>query len=357
MRAKEYIHLHQQELKHPDIVKQVISDLLPLRLDKVATGEYMNSRLSADTRYQHYLLKKELFERGNALQTEEPSYEPMEGEVSMDIASEVREDLFHAVEHDGSFGYLFYILGTEQNARRNSEPIDCIPNAERIVQRLIENRDDYPKENLDGYINENLNYQQYNMLVDGHYWEDDDAIYLKYYNRVYEIYDELRLRKQSISAIKGFLREQIFDSDAEKYWTLAFIVTLIEDANEIDSCLDRCKQEILRIINPIKNNVIKEPSNENKKVSLVHLSKKKGTKLDMIRVFNSLYELGKFEDENGKKLTKKEFFIAVGEFMNIDLEHYDKDLSNSMASSVAYEKQTRIFDEMKEKHQEIYNSK
>lgn len=63
------------------------------------------------------------------------------------------------------------------------------------------------------------------------------------------------------------------------------------------------------------------------------------------------------EDANGGRLTKKEYMIAFGKAFNIDLSDYDKDLSNSMASSVAFEKQTRIFDDMKVKHQEIYNSK
>ncbi len=107
----------------------------------------------------------------------------------------------------------------------------------------------------------------------------------------------------------------------------------------------------------MKSAIVNEPESHGKKPSPVHLNKKKGNKLDIIRVFNALYELGKFVDDKGDKLTKKDYFIAVGEFMNVDLEHYDKDLSNSMSSSVAYDKQTRIYDEMKEKHQEIYNSK
>ena len=57
------------------------------------------------------------------------------------------------------------------------------------------------------------------------------------------------------------------------------------------------------------------------------------------------------------KLTKKDFMMAFGRTFNLDLTDYDKDLSNSMASSTAYDKQTRIFDDMKEKHLEIYNSK
>lgn len=91
--------------------------------------------------------------------------------------------------------------------------------------------------------------------------------------------------------------------------------------------------------------------------SPVYLAKKKGNKIDIIRIANTIYELGMVVDANGAKLTKKEFIIAFGKTFNLDLSDYDKDLSNSMASSVAYDKQTRIFDDMKEKHQKIYNSK
>lgn len=97
-----------------------------------------------------------------------------------------------------------------------------------------------------------------------------------------------------------------------------------------------------------------QPSPE---TSPVYLAKRKGNKIDLIRIANAIYELGMVEDANGGRLTKKEYMIAFGKAFNIDLSDYDKDLSNSMASSVAFEKQTRIFDDMKVKHQEIYNSK
>ena len=356
MRAKEYINVHKQDLKHAEIVSQIIEDLQPLRMDKKATCEYMKNHLFADIRYQHYMLQKELFEKGNAMQTKEPYFTTIEGEISMRISAEIREELFHAIKEDKSFGYLFYILGTEQNSHHNSDPIDCIPNAERIVQGISENRDDYPKDFLDGFINDNLNYQQYNILQDGHYCNDDDSIYLSYFNRVYTIYDELRLKKQSISNVRNYLRELSFENEVQKFWTLSYIVTLINEIKIEDDCLNRCKQELIRIIEPIKKNVIKD-KNENQIKSPVYLSPKKGNKLDIIRVFNSLYELGKFVGKNGDKITKKEFFIAAGNFMNLDLEHYDKDLSNSTASSVAFEKQVRIFNEMKDKMIEIYNKK
>ena len=99
------------------------------------------------------------------------------------------------------------------------------------------------------------------------------------------------------------------------------------------------------------------PSPNTQEPSPVYLAKRKGNKIDLIRIANAIYELGMVEDANGGRLTKKEYMIAFGKAFNIDLSDYDKDLSNSMASSVAFEKQTRIFDDMKVKHQEIYNSK
>lgn len=81
------------------------------------------------------------------------------------------------------------------------------------------------------------------------------------------------------------------------------------------------------------------------------------SKIDLIRIMNAWYECGKVVDANGGKLTKKEFFTWVGKIFNIDLTTYDKDLSNSMSSSVAYDKQIQIFEELQEKHKSIYQSK
>lgn len=228
MRAKEYLNQHRHDLKYAEVVGQIIDDLLPLRKDKEATNAYMNRRLSADIRFQHYLLKKELFERGNAMQPEEPVFEDLEGEINKDISIEVRKELFCVIREDDSFGYLFYILGTEYNAHHSGEPIDCVPDSEQILRSIIDNRDDYPKKKLDSFINEDLNYRQYCTLLDGNYWADDDTLYLKYFNRVYQIYDELRLRRGSMSEVKKYLQEQKFDNDAEKFWIYSFIITLIE---------------------------------------------------------------------------------------------------------------------------------
>lgn len=91
--------------------------------------------------------------------------------------------------------------------------------------------------------------------------------------------------------------------------------------------------------------------------STLYLSERKGTKIDFIRMMNAWYECGNVVDAHGQRPTKKDFFIQVGRLFHIDLSHYDNDLSGSMSSSVALEKQTLIFDRLKEKHEEIYNSK
>lgn len=91
--------------------------------------------------------------------------------------------------------------------------------------------------------------------------------------------------------------------------------------------------------------------------SPLYLSSDKGTKIDLIRIMNAWFECGKVEGSNGKRPTKKEFFTWVGRLFNIDLADYDKDLSNSMATGTGIEKQTRIFEELKSKQEQIYNSK
>ena len=67
--------------------------------------------------------------------------------------------------------------------------------------------------------------------------------------------------------------------------------------------------------------------------------------------------VAKWQLPMGASLQKREYFTWGGKLFNIDLANYDKDLSNSMSTGVAYDKQTQIFDELKEKHTNIYDSK
>ena len=90
--------------------------------------------------------------------------------------------------------------------------------------------------------------------------------------------------------------------------------------------------------------------------SPIALVARKGNKIDFIRIANAIYELGMVEHTGGGRLTKTDYFTALGRAFNIDLSGYAKDLSTSMNGSDDG-KQTQIFDDMKRKHMEIWNSK
>ena len=89
--------------------------------------------------------------------------------------------------------------------------------------------------------------------------------------------------------------------------------------------------------------------------SPVHLSTTRGTKIDLIRVVNSLYELGFFTDSNGGKISKKEVMTAIGASVGIDLSTYDNDLSRSLSDSTKLEKHLAIFERLREKMEEVFN--
>lgn len=91
--------------------------------------------------------------------------------------------------------------------------------------------------------------------------------------------------------------------------------------------------------------------------SPVSLSTEKGQKIDFIRIINVMYEQGRFKGKESEKVTKKTVFTTIGKALNIDLSNYDKDLSRSWSDSTKLEKHTKVFDDMKEKMIEIWNSR
>ena len=67
--------------------------------------------------------------------------------------------------------------------------------------------------------------------------------------------------------------------------------------------------------------------------------------------------MGMVTGENGNKLLKKDFFTAMGRALNVDLSNYDNDLARSLSDSTALDKHLKVFIEMREKMEEIFNSK
>ena len=252
MRAKEYIEQNKSSINHLDEVKRIIDELLPLRMSKEKTDEYYNNVLSADIRLRNYLLQKELYEKKNAMQLEEPSFVEIPNEIPTDHISEIRETLFQVIRTDESFGYLFFLLGTEQNAKHKSEPIDCIPNAERIKNAIGKNRDDYPKATLDDYLDDDFNYKHYDSLISENQYPDDQSVLLEHFNKAYLIYDELRCRKHKISEVRQYCNGLDFTSEKEQYFQLQFVISMIERYESNDEQLNRVKKELQKKIEPLQ---------------------------------------------------------------------------------------------------------
>jgi hypothetical protein len=149
MRAKDYIEKNKNSISHLEEVIQAITALYPLRSDEVATGEYHERILTADWRYQKYRYSAMDYELNKSIMAgQKPVFTYNPGEIDKDIAPQVRLELLQAVEQDKSFGYLFYLLASEQN--RNPGRLftyDCVPDREEIEKAIGFDWDD-AKEHL-----------------------------------------------------------------------------------------------------------------------------------------------------------------------------------------------------------------
>ena len=88
----------------------------------------------------------------------------------------------------------------------------------------------------------------------------------------------------------------------------------------------------------------------------LHLSTKKGFKVNFIRVINCLYELSYFTDRKGNDVTKKEVFKTFGNAINQDLSGFHNDLSAAKSAANSDMKNTlAVFEQMYAKQQESNN--
>ncbi|WP_288572154.1 hypothetical protein [Segatella copri] len=356
MRAKEKLIAQADKLAYAKEIDKILSDLLPLRLDKEATEDYYNNVLTPDIRKQNYDLQLKMHERKNAMQIEIPTEEHYQEELSLDIAKEIRKELFNIISEDKSFGYLYYLLGTERNAKKGNVPIDCIPNRKTIKQTIKTNRDDYPKKNLDSYLEDRFNYTQYDSVI-SKFIADTDVV-LSIFNMAYQVFDVVRCYKNKVSKIGNYLNSFKFSNELEKYLTLCLAKNLFDAFCSTDDTTYHCIREIERIIEPLQSKYSESSNTEcSGKKSRIHLNIQKGMKLDFIRVLNAMYEKGFFKDEQQNKISKKEVFETFGECLNMDLSKFQNDLSRSLTDSTALEKHLKVFEDLKDKMEEIFNSR
>lgn len=358
IRAKEYIVYHSEEIKHIDIIRKIISDLLPLRNNKTQTDQYYTEILESDVRRKVYLMQKDLYDQKNAMQQEEPKLIFYDNEVPYEEAAEIRNELFSVIRGDKSFGYLFFQLGNEQNAKLKGEPIDCIPNKKVIMTAICNNRDDYPKTSLDDYLDDDFNYAQNEILLKSGFSETDTNDILSIFNLAYQIYDEIRCKKSKISEVRAYLKEeqsQYIERKSILGYALVIVTNLIKEFSSNDSTMDRVSNEMSKVQFNIGINIptadIIEPS--------IQLNSSRGLKLNFIRVINILCELGFFCNSSIQtSATKKSVFTAFGKLLDCNLTDFQKQLSTAKMSAKADNKsQLKIFDDMLAKQREIINEK
>lgn len=90
-----------------------------------------------------------------------------------------------------------------------------------------------------------------------------------------------------------------------------------------------------------------ETNNTSKSEPLFKISDKKGSKTDLIRVLNALYELRLIDKTNGQIPTKQEFIETMGEYLGCDLSKYHTNLSQAFQNQ-PLEVNLKVFEKMKE---------
>lgn len=248
MRAKEYIAQHEATLRYPEEIRRLIAEFIPLRSDKQKTVDCYNRTLIADIRLQANLFAKDLYERNNAMQTARPEpFQLQKGEIPVETASGIRDELFEVISEDKTFGYLYFLLGNLRNSQRPTNPIDCVPDENEITEALKISRDDYPKTDLAEYLDDDINYNQYSILTAAGI--TDEAELLDWFNNAYRVFDEIRLIKANpITAVRYYHNDTSCPTETAKTLTYRFIATLIEVLNPKDKRLTRVKEELLRAL-------------------------------------------------------------------------------------------------------------
>ncbi len=120
-RAKDVLQTLKKEIPSNLLsdIERVLTDLYLIRDSESKTEEYYNRFLHADYRYQ--------------IRDRDYQFNYNEGEIDKNIAKEFRFHLLKLVKDDPSFGYIYYLLGVEQNCHWGSVVYDCVPKEYNIL--------------------------------------------------------------------------------------------------------------------------------------------------------------------------------------------------------------------------------
>ena len=83
-------------------------------------------------------------------------------------------------------------------------------------------------------------------------------------------------------------------------------------------------------------------------IPVIRLSRKKGMRINLIRIIYALCKLEFFVDSNGEKLPDYKVFQAFGILLGMDFSRYSNDLNRSVEDNTDMDTQTDIFRRMNE---------
>ena len=136
--------------------------------------------------------------------------------------------------------------------------------------------------------------------------------------------------------------------------------------DKLSETKEELKNAIEELIKDIEStqNIGFESKNQIEKInSDISVSKEKisNNNINIDRFNKDIEELkvriAELEEEKQNKISKKEVFETLGRFLNIDLSNFHNDLSRSLTDSTALEKHLKIFEDMENKMENIFNSK
>lgn len=142
-----YENIERADEKFRGKLKKVIDDLIPLRSNRSATEAYYDEHLENDWAYSRWLDDKEDWELHGNSNRKFPDFELPPGAIAPDEARAFRKALLEVIKDDKhSFGYLYFLLASEENREASMVLYPCVPVHKRIDYAIQFDFDEIEKE-------------------------------------------------------------------------------------------------------------------------------------------------------------------------------------------------------------------
>ena len=150
--------------------------------------------------------------------------------------------------------------------------------------------------------------------------------------------------------MRDYIASVSYATDEERRLTLLLVSGLIDTFSSTDERLHRIREDLL------PDSEAQRPSSDIR--HSIRLNPRKGNKVNLIRVFNVLYEMDYFTGGHGGPISKKDAFASLGGLLGLDLSDYQNDLSAGKAAANSdFSNILKVFDTMKDKQMSILERK